>query len=55
MRVTDQEIAGLWARLSSRHVGGATSPGDEVTGDFGNKLEAISIGDDGWFRLLAEN
>jgi hypothetical protein len=34
---------------------GTTSPGGELTGDFGNKLEAISIGDGGLFRLLAEN
>jgi hypothetical protein len=34
---------------------GTTSPGDELTGDFGNELEAISIGDGGLFRLLADN
>ena len=28
-----------------------TSPGDELTGDFGNEHEAISIGDYGSFRL----
>jgi hypothetical protein len=34
---------------------GQPSSDDELTGDFGNEFEAISIGDDGWFRLLAEN
>src|ERR1019366_4130581 len=35
------------------NIWGITSPGDELTGDFGNELEAISIGDCGLFRLLA--
>ena len=34
---------------------GTASPGDELTGDFGNRLEAVSIGDRGLFRLLAGN
>lgn len=34
---------------------GVTSSGDELTGDFGNEREAISIGDGGLFRRLAEN
>ena len=35
------------------NIWGITSPGDELTGDFGNELEAISIGNCGLFRLLA--
>src|ERR1035437_10282012 len=35
------------------NIWGITSPGDELTGDFGNELEAISIGDCGLFRLMA--
>ena len=34
---------------------GTSSPGDELTGGFGNELEAISIEDCGPFRVLAEN
>jgi hypothetical protein len=32
---------------------GASSHGDELTGDFANKLDAISIDDRGLFRLSA--
>src|SRR5450759_1471128 len=35
------------------NIWGIPSAGDELTGDFGNELEAISIGDCGLFRLLA--
>jgi hypothetical protein len=34
---------------------GTLSPDDKLTGDFGNELEAISIGDCGSFHLLAGN
>ena len=33
---------------------GATSSLDEITGDFGDRLEAISIGDYALFRFLTE-
>src|SRR5450759_4007299 len=36
------------------NVGGTSSHSDELTGDFGNEPEAISIGDHGLSRLLAE-
>jgi hypothetical protein len=32
---------------------GTSSHGDELTGDFGNELDAISIDDRGLFRLSA--
>ena len=35
------------------NIWGIPSPGDELTGNFGNELEAISISDCGLFRLLA--
>jgi hypothetical protein len=34
---------------------GTTSSSDELTGDFGDRLEATSIGDCPFYRLLAEN
>jgi hypothetical protein len=34
---------------------GASSPGDKLTGDFGNEPGATSISDRGLFRLLAED
>jgi hypothetical protein len=34
---------------------GTSSPGDKLTGDFGNKPDATSISDRGLFRLLAGN
>src|SRR5258708_32759934 len=34
---------------------GTSSPGDKLTGDFGNEPDAISISDRGLFRLLAGN
>jgi hypothetical protein len=34
---------------------GTSSHSDELTGDFGNEPEAISIGDRSQLRLLAEN
>ena len=34
---------------------GASSPGDKLTGDFGNEPDATSISDRGLFRLLAGN
>ena len=34
---------------------GTSSPGDKLTGDFGNEPDATSISDRGLFRLLAEN
>jgi hypothetical protein len=34
---------------------GTSSPGDKLTGDFGNEPEATSISDRGLFRLLAGN
>jgi hypothetical protein len=34
---------------------GTSSPGDELTGDFGKELDATSISDLGLFRLLAGN
>src|SRR6476469_4038246 len=33
---------------------GTSSPGDKLTGDFGNEPDATSISDRGLFRLLAE-
>ena len=32
---------------------GTSSPGDKLTGDFGNEPDATSISDRGLFRLLA--
>jgi hypothetical protein len=40
-------------RFSNKYVG-TSSHSDELTGDFGNEPEAISIGDHGLCRLLAE-
>ena len=34
---------------------GTSSPGDKLTGDFGNEPDATSISDRGLFRLLAGN
>ena len=34
---------------------GASSPGEKLTGDFGNEPDATSISDRGLFRLLAGN
>src|SRR5438552_17454294 len=34
---------------------GTSSPGDKLTGDFGNEPDATSISDRGLFRLLATN
>src|SRR5258708_28179149 len=34
---------------------GASSPGDKLTGDFGNRPDATSISDRGLFCLLAGN
>src|SRR3954452_10381970 len=34
---------------------GTSSPGDKLTGDFGNEPDATSISDRGLFPLLAEN
>jgi hypothetical protein len=34
---------------------GTSSPGDKLTGDFGNRPDATSISDRGLFRLLAGN
>ena len=36
------------------NIWGTSSHSDELTGDFGNEPEAISIGDRGLSRLLAE-
>src|SRR5471030_323798 len=36
------------------NIWGTSSHSDELTGDFGNEPEAISIGDHGLSRLLAE-
>jgi hypothetical protein len=41
-------------RFSVRHVGDHIT-GDELSSDFGNELEAISVGDFGLFHLLAGN
>jgi hypothetical protein len=41
--------------LNDREIGGTTSTGDELTGNFGGALEDTSIGDCRLFRLLAEN
>src|SRR4249920_1243588 len=49
------------ANISSRRRGfrvnmwGTSSPGDKLTGDFGNEPDATSISDRGLFRLLAGN
>jgi hypothetical protein len=40
-------------RFSNKYMG-TSSHSDELTGDFGNEPEAISIGDHGLSRLLAE-
>jgi hypothetical protein len=34
---------------------GTSSPGDKLTGDFGNEPDATSISDRGLYRLLAGN
>ena len=36
-------------------MGGTSSRGDKLTGDFGNEPDATSISDRGLFRLLAGN
>ena len=37
------------------NMGGTSSPGDQLTGDFGNEPDATSISDRGLFRPLAGN
>src|SRR6266545_3503328 len=54
-------FAPLIANISSYRRGfrvnmwGTSSPGDKLTGDFGNRPDATSISDRGLFRLLAGN
>jgi hypothetical protein len=49
----NREIFWLEVRRSNKYVGGVTSFGDELTGDFCDGFEAISIGDFGLFYRLA--
>ena len=52
----DRKVFELYTRLSSKHVGGTSSPGDKNRlGDFGNEPDATSISNRGLFRLLAGN
>jgi hypothetical protein len=43
----------IFVRGSERLMWGTSSRGDELTGDFANELDAISIDDRGLFRPLA--
>jgi hypothetical protein len=50
----DQKFCGLQARLSCKDVR-TSSPHVKLTGDFGNAIEVIRIGDRFPFRVFAKN